>query len=1435
RVLREPRTPDSAAVALREMGTAVVPAMISLLEDRRPTRSVGQPRNGGVVLRNCDVALEILADIAGQNLPNNTTTFDPRSERGAFLSSADEKTAAEIIQRVKQWWQTTENNSSVQPDDEKDGRQPQSEYKKTLESGVTVELIGMCEYPSAGKQWWRPNGSVLENPPYDNSSIYTTGTRPFDSIPTELAFRLSSRLKEPAYEALIKMDDKILVHTTNNRLTGTTGQISEDGQVPSDIIAVGLYVPQNRKTTDFSLSLVIDGKRYEWFEFKNIAIRPNMGNDTVLNAEEKIFGSLEQSDARLLRSFLNQVDSEIHKLKDDYPQLADWDKEQTKTALLRTGKEITDTRLTYYHAAFAGNSPSGQDWCENNGCYIRVKLSTGLESPYMKTMSLPLKEGRLLALATVITDKPENRELEQKINEIITTTAASIRQKTEAQAESAKPKEPNKGQSAVQIEMRLLHTSENFPEEVGRKLNLKLDFNTPLDDLQIDSLIKAAQADEGTKMLAAPKVTVLDNQDAQFFIGHEVPSISGYTIAEEPKPVIEYKRIGIICELTPHVSPDGQNVFTELELEFSQLTGFKERVFQGILQEQVPQFETNNVATSKTIPGGKTLLIDGGPITIYEKKKSTSAETTTDSSERTKEKKRLIILIKPVILSPEQVEALGLNETPPPAMMGEYSYGYGQGDPPLGLGGMGGNSYGTPPPEISKRESTNLENRGTVENISPTGKSSILANEISDTSVISEDDNDIIRRIKEAIEPELSHQAGGITGSNLGGLVDTNNTNQSNIDIGTSEKARFFTRADNEKITGEFGFDTLQRKEGGLWELSKPYKNIYQPDFTCYITADKASITLETAAETTITKDVTFSGNVLIHFIPASSGDLKETKIYCDKLAFYSDSSQTMIDGPTTVVLGDSLTGDIIPGTPPLEIQKLQKAGKPMTIVYDISDLAGTTDDVNNLIRRIKETIEPDSWWEKGGIGTITAFPAPQPRKLSVYQSAQIHQEIQKFLDTMRPTSGEEFIPSAQPTFPQNWDQIMKWIESAKNGPNEKTSGREKIRQQIDELSERFKELETRRKNLQAQAEMFEKYRELPGNRQEYINNLPSVKSLAEKLAEVEKELIEARQMYTESHPQVRQLIQLQQELNKRLDEKRQEAGRAYDQSINPEARQQELDDLRAELEATKPLVQQLRDTLEKENKEAKAPENKPEKPQLSNKILIEAKILKVTDDFLEYAGLDANSLAESDIWSKYLVPDSNGSPHFIIDKLNTDLLIKAAESHKYCNIIKWPILTAKNGKPAEMAMVDQEYFFLGTSNEPNDSDGKKISELQEIATGTTIRLTPELTEENKTVRLDCEVKINWLKEFKKQKIGNTEMPIPQISTFEDTSLTLIPDGYTLLIRGEKITKTTEKQESRPILNLPIVNRIFRTKSEIKITDEYTPLILIQPSIVTQQ
>ena len=41
-----------------------------------------------------------------------------------------------------------------------------SGFSVTLSDGTKVELVGICEHPSEDRQWWRPDGTLMENAPY---------------------------------------------------------------------------------------------------------------------------------------------------------------------------------------------------------------------------------------------------------------------------------------------------------------------------------------------------------------------------------------------------------------------------------------------------------------------------------------------------------------------------------------------------------------------------------------------------------------------------------------------------------------------------------------------------------------------------------------------------------------------------------------------------------------------------------------------------------------------------------------------------------------------------------------------------------------------------------------------------------------------------------------------------------------------------------------------------------------------------------------------------------------------------------------------------------------------------------------------------------------------------------------------------------------------
>ena len=62
-------------------------------------------------------------------------------------------------------------------------------WQVKLPSGVEVELVGVCGNPSAGQQWWRPDGSPLGSRPYTRLGGSVTANN--DQLAREFAVRLS--------------------------------------------------------------------------------------------------------------------------------------------------------------------------------------------------------------------------------------------------------------------------------------------------------------------------------------------------------------------------------------------------------------------------------------------------------------------------------------------------------------------------------------------------------------------------------------------------------------------------------------------------------------------------------------------------------------------------------------------------------------------------------------------------------------------------------------------------------------------------------------------------------------------------------------------------------------------------------------------------------------------------------------------------------------------------------------------------------------------------------------------------------------------------------------------------------------------------------------------------------------------------------------------
>ncbi|CAG9298384.1 type II secretion system secretin GspD [Celerinatantimonas diazotrophica] len=169
------------------------------------------------------------------------------------------------------------------------------------------------------------------------------------------------------------------------------------------------------------------------------------------------------------------------------------------------------------------------------------------------------------------------------------------------------------------------------------------------------ALIQASKTDSRTNVLATPSITTLDNQQASFLVGEEVPIKTGSTTGSDnsnPFTTVERKEVGIKLTVTPQIN-DGNAVQLKIKQEVSKVNG------QTAVDVTFSKRELN---TTVLVNNNQTLVLSG--LIDNEVEQSVSkvpllgdipylgALFRSKSSEQVK--RNLMIFIRPTIVSDSQ-------------------------------------------------------------------------------------------------------------------------------------------------------------------------------------------------------------------------------------------------------------------------------------------------------------------------------------------------------------------------------------------------------------------------------------------------------------------------------------------------------------------------------------------------------------------------------------------------------------------------------------------------------------------------------------------------------------------------------------------------------------------------------------------------------------
>jgi len=141
-----------------------------------------------------------------------------------------------------------------------------------------------------------------------------------------------------------------------------------------------------------------------------------------------------------------------------------------------------------------------------------------------------------------------------------------------------------------------------------------LKFGWLKDGVNIDAIIRAQQENIDAKLLANPRILVLDNETAKIDIISEIPyqKLNQGQSSGQSFGTTEFKEVGVTLEVTPHVAVRDEMIRLKLKPTFSVQTGTVDvgDPTQGVKYPQ-PVIDKRTADTTLLIKNGQTVVLGG--------------------------------------------------------------------------------------------------------------------------------------------------------------------------------------------------------------------------------------------------------------------------------------------------------------------------------------------------------------------------------------------------------------------------------------------------------------------------------------------------------------------------------------------------------------------------------------------------------------------------------------------------------------------------------------------------------------------------------------------------------------------------------------------------------------------------------------------------------
>jgi general secretion pathway protein D len=299
----------------------------------------------------------------------------------------------------------------------------------------------------------------------------------------------------------------------------------------------------------------------------------------------------------------------------------------------------------------------------------------------------------------------------------------------------------------------------------------------------------------------------------------------------------------------------------------------------------------------------------------------------------------------------------------------------------------------------------------------------------------------------------------------------------------------------------------------------------------------------------------------------------------------------------------------------------------------------------------------------------------------------------------------------------------------------------------------------------------------------------------------------------------------------------------------------------------------------------------------LGHQVAIEARFILVGENFLEDIGVDID-FRHPPLFETQTIPDPNGGggmvtqlvptgnffatqdssdqsranatavagslgdigssielgwQGWLLDGLQTDVLIRATQAHQDSKTLVAPKATVLSGEMASFGSARLVPYTMQPVQTTTDRFGNIVTggsiasatypSRDYVPSGTILSVGPTITPDKKHVLLHVSTVLNELLAFRTLETDQLNSAGDVVTTTEDlpeTEISVIqtrvsvPDGGTLLIGGLKRTAQNTKEAGVPILSkIPVIGRLFSNKSDVR--DQRILLIMIKPTIILEE